>query len=126
MAKRISVESFMRKGGVEVARFTKSTPTLSSAERARRRKFAKAKLLPEAVKRVGQKGFGKTVEELTDHFPAARAKLIAGKLKGMAKKKGVLAKEHAYKGREGYRKYKIGGKPVTAQEYYAKHGKPTA
>lgn len=46
------------------------------------------------VKHVGSVGFGQCVREVTGKVGNPRA--VCGKLKGMAKKAGVLSKAHAF------------------------------
>ena len=124
MPKKYYVSPFRRKGGVKVKGFYRKKPKLSAAERERRAKVAKEKLLPAAVKWAGKKGFRATREALEGKEGITNPTLLAGWLKGQAKEKGELSPKHLYVGRKGYRKYKIGGRKVKASVYYKKYGRP--
>jgi len=117
MAAKYKVKSFTRKGGIRVKAQTKRAPKLSAAERARRGKVAKGKLLPAGIKAAGKRGFKGTVEKLTGKKGVRTPAKLAGWLKGQAKEKGVLSAKHPYVGRKGYRKHKIGGKKALASAW---------
>lgn len=59
-----------------------------------------AKLKIAAIRSAGRKGFAKTREGFEGKSGIKSPTLLAGWLKGQARKKGMLAKEHAY-GRRG-------------------------
>ena len=69
---------------------------LSEFEQGRLIRRAKRKLLPGAIKAAGREGFTKTRAKLAGKPGVRTPTLLAGWLKGQAKKKGQLAPEHAY------------------------------
>ena len=105
MPKTYKVKAFTRKGGVKVKAQTRKAPKLSSAERKRRGRQALTTLLPAAIKWIGQVGFDEAVRKLSDKSGIKNPKMLAGWLKGQAKKAGVLSAKHKYVGRKGFRKY---------------------
>lgn len=69
---------------------------LSISERLRRRKLAKEKLLPAAIKATGRKGFTKTKEALEGKPGITSPTKLSGWLKARAKERGILSKKHPY------------------------------
>jgi len=80
---------------------TRKAPQLSQMERERRAQQATKTLLPAAIKATGKKGFRATKEALERHQDdITNPALLAGFLKGQAKKKGLLSPAHPYVGRK--------------------------
>ena len=123
MAKKIHVKSFVRKDGTKVKGFTKSAPKLTQAQRQKRARRAKTKLVPAAIKAAGKRGFTATEKALEGKEGITNPKKLAGWLKHEAYKRHELSPEHKYVGRKGYRKHKISGKPVTYAEWKKHHRK---
>lgn len=117
MAKTYKVKGFTRKGGVKVKAQTRKAPKLSAAERKRRGKQALSTLLPAAIKWVGEVGFDEAVKKLSKATGINNPKMLAGWLKGQAKKKGVLSAKHKYVGRKGFRKYPAQYKSLGPAKY---------
>ncbi len=117
MAKKYYVSPFRRKGGVKVKGFYRKKPKLSAAERERRAKIAKEKLLPAAVKWAGKKGFRATKEALEGKEGITNPMLLAGWLKHEAYVKHELSPKHKYVGRRGYRKNPAMAKKLGPKKY---------
>ncbi len=75
---------------------SKRKQALSYAEQRRRTQQAKQTLLPAAIGKAGEVGFGETAEKLASKPNVKSPKKLAGWLKGQAKKKGQLSPEHPY------------------------------
>ena len=113
MAYRVKGFIRHRRGkAIRVKGFTRRRPKLTPAERGRRAALARRVLIPAATRWVGRVGFGGALTKLRGKRGIRTPRLLAGWLKGAAKRAGVLSAAHRYKGRLGFRKHRIGGKKV--------------
>lgn len=83
----------------------KHKQAVSYTEQRRRAQQAKQNLVPAAIAKAGQVGFGETAEKLAGKPNVKNPKKLAGWLKGQAKQKGQLSPEHPY-GKKKHKKHK--------------------